>query len=90
MTEQLRLREDVHWREADGEVIALDLGGGQYLSVNRSGALLWPMLQAGTSAAAMVDRLVTAFGLPPEQARADVDAWLALLDSESLLVREPP
>ena len=89
MTENLRLREDIQWREAGGEVIALDLGGGQYLSVNRSGALLWPMLQAGTSAAALVDRLVTAFGVPPERARADVDAWLALLDAENLLVREP-
>lgn len=88
MTENLRLREDVQWREAGGEVIALDLGTGQYLSVNRSGALLWTMLQAGTSAAALVDRLASAFELSPEQARADVDAWLAALDAESLLVRE--
>ena len=88
MTERVRLREDVHWHEADGEVIALDLGRGRYLSVNRSGAVLWPMLQEGASIDALVDRLASEFDLPPERASADVDAWLALLDAESLLVRE--
>ena len=88
MAERLRLRDGVHWRTAEGQVIALDLPGDRYLSVNQSGALLWPMLQAGTSAAALADRLAAAFGLSPEQARADVDAWLAWLDAESLLVRE--
>ena len=71
-----------------GTTAVPDLSGGRYLSVNRSGALLWPLLQAGTSADVLVDRLATAFDLTPEQARADVDAWLAELDAEGLLVRE--
>ena len=87
MTERLRLREDVHWREAEGQVIALDLSGGRYLTINRSGALLWPMLQEGTTRDELVDRLVEEFELPPEQARADVDAWLSELDAQLMLVR---
>jgi hypothetical protein len=87
VTERLRLREDVHWREAEGQVIALDLSGGRYLTVNKSGALLWPMLQEGATRDELVDRLAGEFELPPEQARADVDAWLSALDAERLLVR---
>lgn len=87
MTEHLRMREDVHWRAVDGQVVAVDLSGGHYLTVNRSGALLWPMLQEGTTRAALVDRLAGEFDLPPERASADVDAWLAALDAQGLLVR---
>lgn len=87
MIEHLRLREDVHWRAADGQVIAVDLTGGRYLAVNRSGAVLWPMLQEGTTRAALVDRIAGEFDLSPERASADVDAWLAALDAERLLVR---
>jgi Coenzyme PQQ synthesis protein D (PqqD) len=87
MTERLRLREGVHWREADGQVIGLDLTGDRYLSVNRSGALLWSMLQEGTTRDALVNRLADEFGLSPEGAGADVDAWLEVLQAERLLVR---
>jgi hypothetical protein len=87
MTEHLRLREGVHWREAEGQVIALDLSGGLYLTINRSGAALWPMLQEGATRDDLVNRLAGEFELPPERARADVDAWLAALDAQHLLER---
>jgi hypothetical protein len=87
MTERLRLREGVHWREAEGQVIALDLPGGLYLTINRSGAVLWPMLQEGATRDQLVNRLAEEFDLPPERARADVDAWLAALEAQHLLER---
>ena len=87
MTEHLRLREGVHWREAEGQVIALDLPGGLYLTINRSGAVLWPMLQEGATRDDLVNRLAGEFELPPERARADVDAWVAALDAQHLLER---
>ena len=68
----------------------MDLSGGRYLRVNQSGAVLWPLLQEGTSVAALVDQLITSFGLSPERARADVAEWLAWLDAEELLAEEPP
>jgi hypothetical protein len=87
MTEHLRLREGVHWREAEGQVIALDLPGGLYLTINRSGAVLWPMLEEGATRDELVNRLAGEFELPPERARADVDAWLEALDAQHLLER---
>ena len=38
----LRLRpEAVHFREVDGEIVAVDVAGGEYVAVNRSGSMLW-------------------------------------------------
>jgi hypothetical protein len=87
MTEHLRLREGVHWREAEGQVIALDLPGGLYLTLNRSGSVLWPMLQEGATRDELVNRLAAEFDLPPERASMDVDAWLSALDAQRLLER---
>ena len=46
----LRLRDtDLHWREIDGEVIALEARGSTYLAANGAGTLLWRALAEGTT-----------------------------------------
>ena len=86
MSEQLRLRpESVAWREVDGEVIALGLDSSTYLGTNSSGTVLWKRLAEGTTHGELVDDLVSTFGIEPERATADVDAFLAELRSRYLL-----
>jgi hypothetical protein len=87
-TDRLSLRDErVHWRRVEGEVIALDLGDQRYLAVNGSGAVLWELLTAGTTRAALVGALRDTYGLDEAQAAADVDAFLATLDTRGLLER---
>lgn len=82
----LRLRDGATaWREVDGEVIVLDLERSVYLGVNESGVALWRALEEGTSVPAMVDLLVTTYGIAAEQARGDVDAFVEGCAARNLL-----
>jgi len=84
----LRLREaDLHWREIDGEIIALEARDSTYVATNPAGALLWRALSAGTTHAALADALVREFGIPRAQGAADVERFLAELDAQGLLAR---
>jgi hypothetical protein len=78
-------RDDIEWREADGEVLVLDRRRGRYLGVNRSGAPLWLELAGGTSEESLVSTLADAHGLGRERAQADVSTFLRWLEDQGLL-----
>lgn len=83
---ELRLRQtDLQWRSVEGEVVALDLVGSQYLGVTPSGAALWDMLAAGTSREALVEHLTTTYDLDPAVAAEHADAFLDQLRAQDLL-----
>lgn len=87
---RLRLRDaDLDWREVEGELVALDLRESRYLAVNRSGQVLWATLVGGATHDELVERLVDTSGVERERAKADVDAFVAELESRGLIVREP-
>lgn len=85
----LKLRPDaVAWLEIDGEIVALDHRTSTYLSVNRTGAVLWPALETGATHGELVDLLVQHFGVGAEAAAVDVDGFVAALANRGLLL--PP
>lgn len=82
----LRLRQHgLEWRQVDDEVVALDLDTARYLATNRTGALLWDQLAAGTTREALVALLVATWDLDEARAAADVEAFLAMLTDRGLL-----
>jgi Coenzyme PQQ synthesis protein D (PqqD) len=83
---ELRLQQtDLHWREIDGEVIALDARGSTYVATNGSGTLLWRALVQGATRDELTDTLVRSFGIDRGLAAADVDAFVAQLSDQGLL-----
>jgi hypothetical protein len=85
MTE-LRLRDtELHWREIDGEVIALEARGSTYLAANGAGTVLWHALLAGTTRERLADELVRVYGIERDRAVADVDGFVAALAQQGLL-----
>lgn len=83
----IRLRSDaLSWLEIDGEIVALDQGHSMYVSVNRTGAVLWPALQAGATRAELVALLVEEFGIDASIAGDDIDAFVATLAGRDLLL----
>jgi hypothetical protein len=84
--ETVRLRPAaLEWRMVEGEVVALDVARSEYVLINRSGTALWDLLAEGSTPARLVERLVDRYGLPPEAAAADVDAFLGVLADRQLL-----
>lgn len=82
-----RLRDtELSWKEVEGELIALDLVRSRYFAVNRTGRILWETLQQGATHAELVEKLIQACGVGRERATADVDGFLAELESNGLIV----
>ena len=82
----LRLRDnDLHWREIDGEVIALEGRGSTYIAANGAGTLLWRALAAGCTREELAEELVRAYGIDQARATADADQFIAALADQGLL-----
>lgn len=76
--------DNVIAREVEGEVVILDLRTQRYVGGNRSAAVLWPLLEQGTTRDAMTSRLAEEFGLERERAAADVEALIGRLSELGL------
>jgi hypothetical protein len=82
----LKIRgDDLSWRQIGDEIIVLDLRSNAYLSINRSGTALWAMLVDGSTPTTMAARLESEFGVEGGRARADVEAFVAMLNDRGLL-----
>jgi hypothetical protein len=82
---QLRLRRDAIWRDADGEVLALDSDLRSYFSTNATGTLIWKALVDGASREDLVALLMAQFGVEADQAERDVDAFVGELAANGFL-----
>lgn len=82
----LRLRDaDLHWREIDGEIVALEARRSTYVAANGAGTVLWRALAAGTTRDELADELVREFGIDRDRASADADRFVAELAAQGLL-----
>lgn len=83
---KLQLRTDeLTWRRAGDELIALDARAGVYLSVNAAGAQLWEQLAAGATVEELSAGLAGAHALEPATAREQAAAFVASLERQGLL-----
>lgn len=86
MSDSLHARtEDLEWQLVDDEIVILDLRTHRYLSLNRAGARLWPLLAKGTSRARLVEELVAGYQIDPRDAGRDVERLLGQLIGAGLL-----
>jgi hypothetical protein len=82
----LKLRDtELHWREIDGEIIALEARGSRYVAANGAGAVLWRALIGGTTREGLADELVRAYGIDRERALADAGRFVDALVEQGLL-----
>lgn len=83
---KLKLRgADLAWREVDTEIIVLDLRTSRYLSINRTGMVLWKHLADGATSADLAARLIEEFEISRETAERDVDSFLQMCSDRNLL-----
>ena len=89
MTELIRARsDDLECRSLEDSLVILDLRTEHYLSLNRAGSELWPLLVAGTSREVLVQALCDRYDLDAARAGDDVDTLLGQLRGADLLQRE--
>jgi hypothetical protein len=86
--EKLQLKvDDVVWRDAEDELVVLELSTSVYLTLNGTAKLLWEALSGGATTETLVETLIREYEIDSEQARADVEGFLAVLTERNLLVR---
>jgi hypothetical protein len=86
MTDFIRARTtDLETRAVEGELVLLDLRTQRYLSLNRTGAELWPLMVEGTERSSLVEALVHHHHLAQDVAARDVDALVTQLSDADLL-----
>lgn len=83
----VKVREDtVVWRQVGDEIMILDTGSSEYLSVNKTGAVIWPLLVEGSTMPHLVQALVAEFGVDQVTAELDAQTFVSSLDELGLLV----
>ncbi|HWF15970.1 MAG TPA: PqqD family protein [Acidimicrobiales bacterium] len=87
MTDPIVARsDDLEARAVEDELVLLDLRTQTYLSLNRTGARLWPLMVEGTHRAALVEALCNRHDVSVEVAERDVDVLVAQLQEADLLL----
>ena len=83
---ELKLSQDVlEWREVEGEIVGLDLAAREYVSINRTGAAIWPLLVEGATREELAEKLIAQFEIERAQAVTDADEFVAQLAERGLL-----
>ena len=82
----MRLRgDDLTWQEIDGELVILDLARSSYLTTNGTGAFLAKLLVAEHTPEELAEALAAEYGIAVDDARGDVDGFVAELTRLDLL-----
>ena len=79
--------EKVAWRVVDGEAVIVHADSSAYYGLNSTGTIIWEAIATAPLALEEIAaRLSERYGLEREAVRADVEAFVASLGGEGLLV----
>ena len=85
MSDIVKLREGVEWRQVEREILALDTNSSTFFNTNSAGALLCSALSAGRTREQLAGALVAEYKIDSQTAQRDVDAFISVLARHSLL-----
>jgi Coenzyme PQQ synthesis protein D (PqqD) len=78
--------DQVAARVMEGEAVVINLDSGVYVGLNRSGTVLWGLLETGPrSSRALADALAQAYGVSAQEVIVDVGFFLDGLEREGML-----
>jgi hypothetical protein len=78
--------EEIASKVIDGEAIIINLANGVYYSMEKVGALVWDLLQAGHSLEEVISAVTGRYDVAREQAEANVCDLVQELVQENLVV----
>jgi Coenzyme PQQ synthesis protein D (PqqD) len=83
---RLRVAQDVQARRFHDEIVILDLGRGEYFSLDEVGVRIWEALDGGKTLASVVTALAAEYDADEVQLSLDVAALAEELLSRHLVV----
>jgi hypothetical protein len=79
------VRESVHARRFDDELVVLDLAQGEYFALDEVGARVWEGLTNGKNLGGLCEVLLSTYDVESEQLRGDIAAFAEALISNGLM-----
>ena len=77
--------KDVIYKEIESKSVLLNLGNGQYYTLNKTGTFLWSLIDGKTPIKNLVEQVTKNFEVASETASEDVDALISSLQKEDLI-----
>jgi hypothetical protein len=81
----IRISEHVRTTITQDGAVLMNIKGGHMLTLNLTGSMIWQQLADGRSPEQIADTLSPQFGIPREQALADVNEFLEQLETQQLI-----
>jgi hypothetical protein len=81
----IRISEHVRTTITQDGAVLMNIKGGHMLTLNLTGSMIWQQLADGRSPEQIADTLSLQFGIPREQALADVNEFLEQLETQQLI-----
>lgn len=83
-----KTKDEVTWRDVNGELVVLKLTSGEYYSFNSVGRLSWMNISEGKSIAEVIDAIALEYDVTHEQAASDVHSFVDGLLANDLLNKD--
>jgi Coenzyme PQQ synthesis protein D (PqqD) len=84
-TARFEVRESVHARRFDDELVVLHLSQGEYFALDEVGARVWEGLAAGRTMDGLCDAMLSTYEVGREQLWQDVMAFAEALVASGLM-----
>jgi hypothetical protein len=86
LTQRLQVREEeVAAKVMDGEAIIINLATGNYYSMDKTGGLIWEMIQAGHTLDETLSAITARYDVSQEQAQTHLEQLVRELLQENLI-----
>jgi hypothetical protein len=86
LASRYRCAKNIHARRFDSEIVILDLGRGEYFSLDEVGAAVWEALSDGHTVAEAMQQLLAVYDGDPARVTADILRLITELLSAGLLL----
>ena len=81
----MRISEHVRATITQDGAVLMNIKGGHMITLNLTGSIIWQQLADGRSPEQIADTISPQFGIPREQALADVNEFLQQLETHQLI-----
>ena len=84
---QLRIPDDVVFRDLAGEAGILNLATGTYFGLDQTGTRIWQLIGEHGSTARVIEAMLAEYDVDEAQLRQDIDSLIEKLESNGLVVK---
>jgi hypothetical protein len=81
----IKISDNVVWRDLDGEIVILNLTSGVYFSVDGVGTRIWTLMAEQVATEEIVRKLISEFEVEEAQLRSDMESLVKDLAGQGLI-----